>query len=208
MRTRIDSGLSSSRCTSGEPQWSQMPSTLRLARIYMIDSLAIAAGAATAQALHDLVQRQIVAQDRIKIYPFALEKCIKFLGLSHRARKAVEQESASTAQAADPFLDHGNDHAIGDQFTPPHRLQSRIQRRARAFRATGPIGRDRPWTGDMCPANRRAAPPACPCRHQGDPAKPVEKAVHEGEGGIWHWASPPLNHVVRSPCILGFLRLI
>jgi hypothetical protein len=92
----------------------------------MIDRLTLGASAATTQPLHDLLQRQIVAQDGIQVDPLRFEQGIELLGLSHSSRKTVEQESAPTAQAADPFLNHGNNHAIGDQFASPHRVQSRF----------------------------------------------------------------------------------
>ena len=74
---------------------------------------------AATQPVDDLLQRQLIAQDRIEDHALLGQYGVQGLGLGHRAGEPVEQESAPAAEASGPFPDHLDDQAVGHEFAPP-----------------------------------------------------------------------------------------
>jgi hypothetical protein len=103
----------------------------------VIDRLAALAGQAATQSIHDLVHWQLVAQDRIQVNALVGQQGVQGFGLGHCAGEAIEQESTPTVEAAGSFPNHRHDDMVGDEFPPPHGVQSGFQGRRRLVLTLG-----------------------------------------------------------------------
>src|ERR1017187_1178968 len=120
MRTRTDSGRSSSRWYSWPPQWSHTRD-LGWPRFDMKHRFAVRASAPPAQARHDLFQRQVIAQHRVELELLACQELIERLGLGDRTGETVQQKAALATEAADPLGDQRQHRVIRDQVAAAHR---------------------------------------------------------------------------------------
>src|SRR5208282_6115776 len=96
--------------------------TLALRRSFcdVENRLTFFAGAAAAQALDNLVQRQFVVHYGAERNPFFLHQIFQGYGLAEGARKSVEDEAATIEDTVAALAHHFPDGGIGHEFAAAH----------------------------------------------------------------------------------------
>ena len=103
------------------------------------NGFAFRAGAPTAEAGDDFINRQFVAEDGVEFDFFGREDLFQRLGLGRGAWETIEQKTAGTAQAFDAFAHDVQHRGVRHQVATFHEVERRGHGRA-AFRGSQAFG--------------------------------------------------------------------
>ena len=178
----------------------------------MIDRLTAGTGTPAAQPGHDLLQRQLVVQDRVQGHALLGQQGVQSLRLGFRAGEAIEQESAAAGAGIRRVPAQWTQLDCRQPVRPGAWPPGRPSGPDLARPGTGPPGRRRPWTGDRTRRFGRGVPLASPCPRQAAPGEQAGRGDSGTEAGaytrrrlgttaldlvVYSWPCPSLRAAIR-----------